>query len=127
MNVKPKNYEWVDFFDKMISLHEHSFSKKAIYRRYKVNKGLIPKAMNIVRATSSEGWGKIRYFYDVRKRLDEDMSFRRFYEQETDEIPPFLVNQIKNAMGPLWEWLPENGVTHDSYSYMKWDRQKATA
>lgn len=127
MNVKPKNYEWTDFFDKMIGLHEHSFSNKAIYRRFNVNKGLIPKAMNIVRATSSEGWGKIKYFYNVRKRLDEDIAFRKFYNQETNEIPPYLVNQIKNAMGPLWEWLPEQEVTHDPYSYLKWEKSKAIA
>ncbi|HKJ30412.1 MAG TPA: hypothetical protein VKA34_01235 [Balneolales bacterium] len=124
MNVIPKNYEWPDFFDKMISLHEYSFSKMAIYRRFKVNGGWIPKTMNIVRAMSSEGWGKIQYFQNVRRRLDEDIAFRKFYEGETDEVPPFLVNQIKEAMGPLWDWLPEGGVTHNPYSYLKWEDNK---
>ncbi len=127
MNVKPKNYEWADFFDKMISLHEHSFSNKAIYRRFNVNRGWIPKAMNIVRATSSEGWGKIKYFHEVRQRLDEDISFRKFYEQETTEVPPFLANQIKDAMGPLWDWLPNETITHDPYSYLKWEQEKSIA
>lgn len=127
MNVKPKNYEWPDFFDKMIGLHEHSFSNKAIWRRFNVNRGLIPKAMNIVRATSGEGWGKIKYFHEVRQRLNDDIAFRKFYEQETTEVPPFLVNQVKDAMGPLWDWLPNKTVTHDAYSYLKWDRQKSIA
>jgi hypothetical protein len=127
MNVKPKNYEWTDFFDKMISLHEHSFSNTAIYRRFNVNRGWIPKAMNIVRATSSEGWGKIKYFYDVRHRLETDISFRKFYEQETTDVPPVLVNQIKNALGPLWEWLPDGAVTHNPYSYLEWEQEKSMA
>jgi len=127
MNVIPKNYKWTDFFDKMISLHEHSFSNKAIFRRFNVNRGWIPKAMNIVRATSSEGWGKIKYFYDVRHRLDTDIAFRKFYEQETTEVPPVLVNRIKNAMGPLWEWLPDRTVTHNPYSFLEWEEEKSIA
>lgn len=127
MNVRPKNYTWDDFFSKMISLHEHSFSNKAIYRRYNVNKGLIPKAMNIVRATSTEGWGKIKYFQSTRQRLKEDISLRKFYEQETTEIPPYLANRIKGTLGPLWDWLPNQTITHDHYAYLKWEQEKATA
>ena len=35
MNLKPKNYEWIDFYDKVINLTEYTFSKRAIYRRFK--------------------------------------------------------------------------------------------
>jgi hypothetical protein len=34
MNLKPKNYEWVDFYDKVIDLIAYTFSKKALYRRF---------------------------------------------------------------------------------------------
>ncbi len=119
MNVRPKNYEWVDFYDKMISLHEHSFSKRAIYRRMRATSGTIPRMMNFVRAISSEGWGKIAFFKGVRERLLTDASFRRFMEQETDEVPAFYVERIKGALGPLWEWLPNGNVLHDPYAYLK--------
>src|SRR4030095_7750694 len=38
MNVKPKNYEWIDFYDKVIGLTSYSFSRKAMYRRFMATK-----------------------------------------------------------------------------------------
>jgi hypothetical protein len=50
MNLKPKNYEWVDFYDKIISLTEYTFSKKAVYRRFLAAAGFTSKWMNFMRA-----------------------------------------------------------------------------
>lgn len=119
MNVRPMNYEWPDFYDKMIDLHEHSFSRRAIWRRWRANEGMIPSLMNVIRAVTFEGWGKIKYYKDVRRRLDEDRDFRRFFEQETTEIPPFFVEQVKRDLGPLWDWLPDGALHHDAYAYLK--------
>ena len=119
MNVRPKNYEWPEFYDLMIDLHEHAFSGRRIWNRFKANRGAIPKAMNVLRAVSSEGWQKNKYFADVRRRLDEDRTFRRFFEQETDEIPPFYTGRIERALGPLWDWLPDGALYHDAYAYRK--------
>ncbi len=119
MNVRPKNYEWPDFYDRMIDMHEHSFSKRAILRRWRANKGWIPSVMNVIRAVTFEGWGKIEYFKEVRRRLDEDRPFRRFFEQETTEVPSFFVERMKQDLGPMWEWLPEGALYHDPYAYVK--------
>ena len=62
---------------------------------------------------------KSRQFEEVRRRLDEDMPFRRFFEQETTEIPAFFVERIKRDLGPLWDWLPEGAIYHDAYAYLK--------
>ena len=119
MNVRPKNYDWPDFYDKMIDLFAHSFSRTSIYNRFKANKGWIPKSMNVLRATTSEGWGKVKYFKEIRRRLDEDRPFRQYFEQETDEIPAFFVDHIRKDLGPMWEWLPEGALYHDPHSYLK--------
>jgi hypothetical protein len=125
MNVVPKHYEWTDFYDKMISLHEHSFSRQAIWRRLQANGGYIPRMMNVVRGVSAEGWGKIKYFRNIRRMLDEDRAFRRFYEQETTEIPPYFIDRIKQALGPLWEWMPRGAIYHDPYAYLKTELSQA--
>jgi hypothetical protein len=119
MNVRPKNYDWPDFYDRMIDLHRHSFSRRAILRRIRANRGWIPKTMNVIRAVTFEGWGKIRYFTEVRRMLDEDRAFRAFFEQETTEIPPFFIEQIRKDLGRLWDWLPEGALDHDPYAYLK--------
>jgi len=59
MNVRPKNYSWAEFYDGLIDVTRYSFSWKAIARRVPATSTAIPKWMNVVRAVSSEGWGRI--------------------------------------------------------------------
>jgi hypothetical protein len=75
--------------------------------------------MNVVRAISSEGFGRIRYYREVRRMLDEDRGFRRYFEQETDELPPFYVARVKKDLGTLWEHLPAGALMHDTQAYLK--------
>lgn len=113
MNVVPKNYSWPEFYDLAIDLLTYSFSRSAIYRRLKKNRGSVPRSMNLLRAVSSEGWGKIKYFQAVRRRLAEDRQFRAYFEQETTELPPVFVEQIRRDLGPYWDWLPEGAIYHE--------------
>ena len=80
---------------------------------------MIPRAMNVIRGVSFEGWGKIKYFQEILRRLDEDIPFRKFFEQETTEVPAFFMDRMKQDLGPLWDWLPEGAVHHDPYAYLK--------
>src|SRR6187401_1475132 len=57
MNVKPVNYSWVEFYDRLVDLTSYSFSWRAIRRRLGGTPAPIPRWMNLVRAMSSEGWG----------------------------------------------------------------------
>jgi hypothetical protein len=55
----------------------------------------------------------------VRRRLDRDPSFRRFFEGETDEIPAFYVERVRRDLGPLWEQLPASALRHDPNAYLQ--------
>src|SRR6266699_3634832 len=93
MNVKPKNYSWRDFYDHVIGLTRYTFSGRAIVRRFRATNGPGPRWMNVVRAVSSEGFGRIRYHTELRRRLDTDPHLRRYFDQETSEIPEFYVER----------------------------------
>ena len=80
---------------------------------------MIPRWMNVVRAVSSEGFGRIKYHNEVRRRLDTDRQFRRYFEQETTELPQFYAELARKDLGPLWEWLPEGAMHHDPNAYLK--------
>jgi hypothetical protein len=69
--------------------------------------------MNVIRAVSNEGWGRIRLFKQIRKLLDRDSGFRDYFEGESTELPEFYRDLIKKDLGPLWRWLPEGGLQHD--------------
>lgn len=124
MNVKPKNYSWPDFYDRLIDLMKYSFSWKMIGRRLKANRLFIPRWMNVVRSVSSEGFGRIKYHTMLRRLMDTDRSVRRFIEQETDELPDFYRNIIKKDLGDFWEVLPEGALRHDPYAYLKKEHQE---
>jgi hypothetical protein len=78
--------------------------------------------MNLVRAVSTEGFGRLKYHREVRKRLDEDRQLLLYFEQETTELPEFYLDLVRQDLGPLWEWLPKGALHHDPNAYSKSER-----
>jgi len=126
MNIRPKHYSWPDFYDHVIDLTKHTFSWKNMMHRQRATPSMIPKWMNVVRGISSEGFGRIKYFGTVRQRLDTDLEFRRFFEQESDVVPRFYVDRVRRELGPLWEWLPAGALEHDPNAYLKEEMERET-
>jgi hypothetical protein len=118
MNVRPKNYSWPEFYDGLVDVTRYSFSWKAIARRIPATATAIPKWMNVVRAVSSEGFGRIRYHETIRRLLDTDRSVRAFMEGETDQLPAFYADRIRRELGPAYEYLPEGALAHDPNAYL---------
>lgn len=118
MNVRPKNYEWVDFFERVIDLTRHAFSLKAMGARAGATSGWIPKWLNVVRAVSSEGWGRIKYHSEVVRRLRAEPEMQRFFAQESDVLPPFYHDRLQADLGDLWGDLPPGAMSHNAYAYM---------
>jgi hypothetical protein len=121
MNVRPKNYSWTEFYSNIISLGEHTFSWNAILRRLIATKAFIPRWMNVVRAISEEGFGRVAYNKQILKQLNSNKDFRKYFEQETTEIPQFYLNIIQKELGPLWEWLPAGAIYHNQNAYLESD------
>jgi hypothetical protein len=119
VNVKPKNYSWRTFYDRVIDLSKYALSWKAIGRRLRASRGLRPRFINLVRAVSIGGHGWNRYNENVRRRLDADAPLRRFFDGETTDLPEFYVHQVRRDLGPLWDWLPAGALTHDPNGWLK--------
>ena len=118
MNMKPKNYSWTRFYDHLIDVTEYSYSPRLIFRRFMANGGTIPRWLNVVRGLSSERFGRVAYFTEIRKRLDTDRPLRRFFEQDSDEIPQYFVERIRRDLGHFAEWLPKGAIIHDPNAYL---------
>ncbi len=125
MNVRVKNYEWIEFYDHVIGVTKHACSKSMMWRRLKANRPGISGGLNLIRALSSEGNGRIRYYTDIRRRLTEDKEFRAFFEQESTKLPSFYIDRIRDDLGPFWEWLPEGGLHHDPHAYLRSQNREA--
>jgi hypothetical protein len=119
MNVRPRNYSWPSFYDRIIDLRRHSFSHRAIARRLAANEGLLTRSLNLVRAVSTEGRGRVRYDATIRALLDSDLPVRRFFEGDTFAIPRFYAERVRRDLGELWKWLPTGALEHDPNAYLK--------
>lgn len=118
MNLKPRNYEWVDFYDRVIDLTEYSFSPKAIYRRMKATPDMTSRWMNVMRAISNEGYGRIRFYKSVRDLLKKDSAFLAYFEGAKVELPAFYRNIIERDLGRWMQWLPKTALDHDQNAYL---------
>jgi len=118
MNIKPKNYSWLEFYDYMIDVTKYSYSPKMIFRRFLANGETIPRWLNVVRGLSSERFSRISYFTKVRQRYINDWSFRRFLENETSETHQFFVQWVRKDLGHFWEWLPKGALSHNPNAYL---------
>jgi hypothetical protein len=119
INVRPKNYGWTEFYDRIIDLTSHALSWRAIARRARAGRGTIPRGLNLVRAVSSGGRGWLRYNVEVRRRLDSDGAMRRFFEGDTEEVPEFFRSRVRRDLGPLWERLPAGALEHDPNAWLR--------
>jgi hypothetical protein len=118
MNIRPKNYSWPALYEQVISLTKHTFSLKAMARRVAATNAFIPRWMNLVRAVSTEGYGRIRYYSAILHRLQTDPSFRAYFEQQTDALPAFYPDKVRRDLGFMWHWLPEGALHHDQNAYL---------
>jgi hypothetical protein len=119
LNIRPKNYTWLEFYDYLIDLLQYSFSSGAIYNRFKAIKMPIPRWLGLIMTLTVGGTQKLKYHTEIRHRLRTDIRFRRFFEQETTEIPEFFTEKIRRDLGPLWSWLPEGALIHDPNAQLK--------
>src|SRR5262249_49763306 len=126
-NVKPKNYSWTDFYDQVISLTKYTFSRGAILNRFRATRAMIPRWMNVIRAVSSEGFGRIKYYSEVRRRLETDFQLRRYFEGETTDVRQFFAARVRQDLGPLWQWLPSGAMYYDPNAYRASENEKAPA
>jgi hypothetical protein len=119
MNVRPRNYQWPEFYDGVIDVSRHSFSWRAIGRRFAATRTAIPKWINVLRAVSSEGFGRIKYHTMMRNKLDTDRPLRAFWEGESRVLPEFYRARIEHELGPFYQYLPDDGHLHDQNAYLR--------
>jgi hypothetical protein len=85
----------------------------------RANRVTTARWMNVVRAVSSEGFGRIRHDSTVRRLLDHDTSMRRFFEGESEVLPAFYTERVRKDLGPWWDAMPEGSLRHDPNAYLK--------
>ncbi len=113
LNVRPKNYTWLNFYDYLIDITKYSFTPRAVFNRFRKTDHIIPAWLGVFRALTSDGLGRIKYYSEILRRLKDDPQMFNFYNQETTKLPEFYIDLIRHDLGPLWDWLPPGALSHD--------------
>ena len=111
LNVIPMNYSWEEFYSHFLDLLKYSFSTRAMARRFRSNPMISAKWFTLFMSLSVGASGKINQVSATLERLRSDREFRNFMEKETDQIPSFMIEQVRKDLGPLWEWLPDKTLS----------------
>ena len=90
MNVRPRNYGWRAFYEHVIDLTRYSFSVRSMARRFQATQGITSRWLNLVRAISTEGFGRLNYYREIRARLDTDGQFTPFFRAGIGRTPGLL-------------------------------------
>ena len=80
---------------------------------------MIPRWMNVVRAMSSEGWGRIAYHTTIRGLLDTDPSVRGFMEGRGRPAAGLLRGADPAGPGPPAPAPAAGALMHDPNAYLK--------
>jgi len=113
LNIIPKNYSWEFLYLNFIDLLDYCFSNKAMYRRFKANHLTGPRWVTLLLSLTIGGNGKKRYLNALLNRLRNDPDFQSFVTKQNDRVPDFMIEKVKNDLGPLWEWLPNKTLSYD--------------
>ena len=118
MNVVPRHYGWTEFYDRLLDLTEHSFTPRAIVRRWGATRRFTSRAVNFLRAVSSEGFGRIGHFRRVRRAIDADPAMLAYLERRSAELPSFYLDKMRADLGPMWRHLPRGAIDHDPSAFL---------
>ncbi len=116
MNIKPKNYDWAEFYGYVRDLTAFAHSWNQVRRRFQAGNGLLPKAIGALRGATSK---KVRYYALMEKMMREDSGFRAYFDGTSSKLPQFFRERIRNDLGPFWAHLPEGALEHDAYAYLQ--------
>lgn len=105
LNVRLKNYSFVEFYDHVIDLAKYAFSGPRLWKRFQANKHPLPRWMNLLRALFS-GKGSGGNYATIRDRLATDREFQAFYAGESARPPRFYQERVRKNVGPFYTHLP---------------------
>jgi len=116
LNVRPKHYDWPEFFGHMSRLVGDAHSRSRIIRRFNATSGFHARWFSALRASTSK---KRKYYENLQSQLTPGSQLLSFFNGETKEIPAFFKDRIRQDLGPLWDELPEGALMHDHLAYLK--------
>lgn len=115
MNIKPLNYAWPDFYDRVAGVTRHALGARGTWRRLAANGPGVAGLFNLFRGATT---GRPKYQAAMARMLRDDQAVRAYFEGETATMPDFFRARVSKDLGTYWDALPEGALEHDSHAYL---------
>lgn len=115
MNIRPLNYAWPDFYDRVADVTRHALGARGVWRRLAANRPGVAGLFNWFRGITT---GRPRYQAAMAAMLRTDPQMRAYFDGESRDLPDFFRVRIRRDLGVLYDALPANALEHDPYAYL---------
>jgi len=115
MNIRPLNYSWPDFYEKVADVTRHAYGARTVWRRLAATGANMASLFSLFRSATTD---RPKYQTRMARMLRDDPAMRGYFEGETAALPAFFEARIRKDLGPLWDALPEGALEHDPYAYL---------
>ena len=120
MNVRPKNYAWAEFYDRLVDLTSYSFSWRAIARRLGGHADGDPEVDERGARDVVGGLGPDRLpHHDPGAARHRPVGARASWRGRRRCCRSSTQDRIRRDLGPMYEYLPAGAVMHDPNAYLK--------
>lgn len=115
MNIRPLNYSWPDFYDRVADVTRHAYGARTVWRRLAATGPNMAGLFSLFRSATTD---RPKYQTAMARMLRDDPAVRGYFEGEASEMPAFFEARVRRELGPLWDALPEGALEHDPYAYL---------
>ncbi len=115
MNIRPLNYAWPDFYDRVADVTRHTLGARGSWRRFAANGPGTVGLFNLFRSATT---GRPKYQAGMARLLREDSKMRAYFEGEARALPDFFRARIRKDLGSWWDALPAEALEHDPLAYL---------
>lgn len=103
--ARPKNYDIIDYFEKMIDLSAFATSKEITKLRLQAAANLKHKISHYLRALVEKDF--TRHYREILNLLKTDEQFLAFHEGRSEQLPHYYRKRRAELIGPYAELLSE--------------------
>jgi radical SAM superfamily enzyme YgiQ (UPF0313 family) len=104
LTVQLKNYETLDYLQKMDEVLSLAASNKTLWRRWRMSRNPMIAAANYL--STADLRNELAELKETVKHLKHDRKMRAFHAGETDELPAFYAHTYRKQLGPYAELMP---------------------
>ncbi len=104
LTAKLKNYDALDYLQKMVDLHSFAVSKQMVLRRLRLSRNAVIAIGTYIRILTVRN--EMAEMQETVKHLKHDAQMQAFHAGDTDELPAFYAKAYRKRLGDYAELMP---------------------